>query len=74
MPFDYNAVKDLLACPQSHSPLLLVGDSLICADENCRLKFIIRDEIPILLLDEATEMTEADWREAVGRLDEVSNT
>ena len=74
MPFDYNAVKDLLWCPKSHTRLVLVDDSLICADENCRLKFEIRDEIPILLLDEATEMTEADWQEAVGGLDEVSDT
>jgi uncharacterized protein len=68
MPFDYNAVKDLLRCPKSHSPLVLAGDSLVCENPECRMRFEIRDEIPILLLDEATELTEAEWQAAIGRV------
>ena len=68
MPFDYHAVKDLLRCPKSHSPLVHVDNSLVCDNPECRLRFAIRDGIPILLLDEATELSEAEWRAAVGRV------
>jgi len=70
MPFDYAALKDLLRCPGSHSPLVLDGESLVCTDENCRLKFTIQDDIPILLLDEAEALGEADWRAAMQRAEE----
>jgi len=67
MSFDYDAVKDVLTCPQSHTPLGLDGESLICTDETCRLKFEIRDGIPILLLDEAAQLSVADWEAALQR-------
>ena len=48
---------EILACPcEHHAPLeqhaSADGDSLVCT--RCRSSFPVRDDIPVLLLDEAT--------------------
>ena len=47
---------DILACPQCKGELSLndTGDGLIC--DHCRLLYEIRDDIPIMLIDEAKEL------------------
>ncbi|WP_084517165.1 Trm112 family protein [Desulfatiglans anilini] len=47
---------DILACPKCRGELHLneQGDGLIC--EACRLLYEIRDDIPIMLIDEATPL------------------
>jgi len=44
---------DILACPKCKQSIKLADDSnsLIC--ESCRLRYEIRDDIPIMLIDEA---------------------
>ena len=44
---------DILACPKCKGPLQLTpgGDGLVCG--TCRLLYEIRDDIPIMLIDEA---------------------
>lgn len=52
MPIDAEFLE-ILACPACKSELVLKGeDRLLCAA--CRRSYPIRDDIPILLLDEAT--------------------
>ena len=43
----------ILACPKCKSPVRLTDDNngLVC--EKCRLLYEIRDDIPIMLIDEA---------------------
>jgi uncharacterized protein YbaR (Trm112 family) len=45
---------DILACPACRKPLVVQGnqESLKCSE--CRRVYPVRDEIPILLVDEAT--------------------
>jgi len=47
---------DILACPACKGDLSLVGseDGLIC--EKCALKYPIKDDIPIMLIDEAIKL------------------
>lgn len=49
---------DFLACPQCKGEieLLLDGSGLIC--HLCRLKYPIRDDIPVMLVDEAENISE----------------
>ncbi len=49
---------DILACPKCKGDLTLTpeGDGLICAA--CKLKYLIKDDIPIMLIDEAEPITE----------------
>ncbi len=44
---------DILACPKCKGPIKLSDDEkgLIC--EACRLLYEIRDDIPVMLIDEA---------------------
>jgi hypothetical protein len=49
---------ELLVCPVSHAPLVLdeAGDWL--HSKKARLKFPVRDGIPIMLLDEAQPLVD----------------
>ncbi len=49
---------EILACPQCKGKLDLTagGDGLVCAA--CRLKYPIREDIPIMLVDEAEKFGE----------------
>jgi len=48
--------KELLAilvCPESHAPLVQVGDWLYSTDEETRLRYPVREGIPVMLSDES---------------------
>ncbi len=47
---------DIIACPKCKGPVQLneEEDGLVCL--HCRLLYAIRDEIPIMLIDEATPL------------------
>ena len=47
---------DIIACPKCKGPLHLtaVSDALLC--RHCALSYPVRDEIPVLLIDEATPL------------------
>ncbi len=47
---------EILACPKCKGDLHLneAGDGLIC--DHCRLLYEIRDDIPIMLIDEAKKL------------------
>lgn len=47
---------DILVCPKCKGDLLLSGeeDGLVC--NACKLKYPIKDDIPIMLIDEAIEI------------------
>jgi len=49
---------DILACPKCKGDIQLNerGDGLVCAA--CRLVYPIRDDIPIMLIDEALPLQE----------------
>jgi uncharacterized protein YbaR (Trm112 family) len=50
---------EILACPKCKGPVHLNDreDGLVC--ESCRLLYEIRDDIPIMLIDEAKPLEEA---------------
>ncbi len=47
---------DILACPKCKGDIALTeaGDGLVC--EACKLKYAIKDDIPIMLIDEAEKI------------------
>ena len=47
---------DILACPKCKGDIYLTEneDGLIC--DACKLKYEIKDDIPIMLIDEATKL------------------
>jgi uncharacterized protein len=46
---------EILACPACKSPLRAAADSdeLACTSQTCGLVYPVRDDIPVLLVDEA---------------------
>ena len=48
----------ILACPKCKGPVTLTerNDGLVC--NSCRLLYEIRDDIPVMLIDEAQKITE----------------
>jgi len=47
---------DILACPQCKGEVTLTaaGDGLVC--QHCKLLYAIKDDIPIMLIDEARRL------------------
>ncbi len=57
--------KELLAilvCPKSKAPLIQQGDWLYSTDPETRLRYPIRDGIPVMLIDEAETVDEAEFQ------------
>jgi uncharacterized protein len=46
---------EILACPQCHAPLRADPEAseLVCTNAECGLAYPVRDDIPVLLVDEA---------------------
>jgi uncharacterized protein YbaR (Trm112 family) len=48
---------DILACPKCHAPLRAdeAAEELVCTGPDCGLAYPVRDDIPVLLIDEARD-------------------
>lgn len=49
---------DILACPQCKQPVRLTENNNGLACDQCNLLYEIRDDIPIMLIDEAKPLNE----------------
>jgi uncharacterized protein len=49
------SLLEILACPACHAPLRedVEASELVCTSDTCGLAYPVRDEIPVLLVDEA---------------------
>ncbi|SDN85094.1 Trm112 family protein [Actinacidiphila guanduensis] len=49
------SLLEILACPACHAPLRedTAENELVCTSDTCGLAYPVRDEIPVLLVDEA---------------------
>ena len=48
-------LMEILACPNCHAPLRAddEAEELVCTSTTCGLAYPVRDDIPVLLIDEA---------------------
>lgn len=46
------ALMEIIVCPQCHGDLAVVEQELVCQG-TCGLAYPVRDDIPVLLVDEA---------------------
>jgi hypothetical protein len=58
---------EILACPKTKAPVFQDGDWIISTDPETRLRYPIRDDIPVMLIEEAEAMPENEWRDALVR-------
>ena len=53
MPVD-RELLEILACPNCKTPVRLVNDNQGLKCDKCRRVYPIKDDIPVMLIDEAT--------------------
>ncbi|MDX2854319.1 Trm112 family protein [Streptomyces sp. PA03-3a] len=55
MPLVEASLLEILACPACHAPLREDAETteLTCTSADCGLAYPVRDDIPVLLVDEA---------------------
>ena len=58
----------LLVCPACRSKLLVDGPSFLCQSESCRLRYDVKDDIPVMLFDEAHPVPSDEWIAIVQRV------
>jgi uncharacterized protein YbaR (Trm112 family) len=73
MEFDFQKVRDILACPKCKSALVLTDKALVCVNPDERLSFPILDGIPRLLVDEAKELTTEEWSRVMQSAEQTSS-
>ncbi|CAM3138700.1 Trm112 family protein [Prescottella defluvii] len=56
----------ILACPQDKGPLLLIGDDVLY-NPRLRRAYPIENGIPVLLIDEARDVTDTEHDDFVAR-------
>jgi uncharacterized protein len=56
---------EILACPKCHAPLRVdeAASELVCTGADCGLAYPVRDDIPVLLIDEARDPAAGSVRE-----------
>ncbi|MDH4169477.1 MAG: Trm112 family protein [Acidimicrobiia bacterium] len=58
---------DILACPEDKGPLLYFEDENLLYNPRLRRRYDIRDDIPVMLIDEATEVDDVEHERLTSR-------
>jgi uncharacterized protein len=58
---------DILACPEDKGPLYYFEDEQILLNPRLKRTYAIRDDIPIMLIDEATTIEDAEVERLLAR-------
>ncbi|MGI9603916.1 MAG: Trm112 family protein [Acidimicrobiales bacterium] len=56
---------DILACPEDKGPLLYFEGENLLYNPRLHRRYDIRDDIPVMLIDQATEVDEAEHERLV---------
>ena len=60
---------DILACPDDKGPLLYFADEESLYNPRLKRRYAIRDDIPIMLVDEAETVDEAEHARLLAKAD-----
>jgi uncharacterized protein len=58
---------EVLACPEDKGPLLYFADENLLYNPRLRRSYAVRDDIPVMLVDEATTVDEAEHARLVAK-------
>lgn len=56
-------LQDILVCPETKDPLIYFEEENFLLSPSAQLKYPIDDGIPVMLVDEAEELSEDETRE-----------
>jgi uncharacterized protein YbaR (Trm112 family) len=60
---------EILACPQDKGPLYYLDDEHALYNPRLKLRYDVRDDIPIMLIDEATTVTDDEHDRIMGKVE-----
>lgn len=60
---------EILACPDDKGPLLYLEDEDALYNPRLKRRYAIRDDIPIMLIDEAETVTDAEHERLLAKVD-----
>ena len=55
------ALLEILVCPECKTPVRLVNNGTGLRCDTCRRVYPIKDDIPVMLIDEATVEADGKW-------------
>jgi uncharacterized protein YbaR (Trm112 family) len=61
---------DILACPEDKGPLLYFADEDALYNPRLKRRYAIRDDIPIMLIDEAETVGEAEHKRLLAKAED----
>ncbi len=59
---------EILACPEDKGPLYYLEDEDLLYNPRLKRRYDIRDGIPVMLIDEATTVDDAEHERIMGRV------
>ena len=65
---------DILACPEDKGPLYYFEDEQILLNPRLKRTYEIRDDIPIMLIDEATAIDDAEVERLLSKAEDQGIT
>ncbi len=60
---------DILACPEDKGPLLYFADESSLYNPRLKRRYAVRDDIPIMLIDEAETVSDAEHDRLLAKAD-----
>jgi uncharacterized protein YbaR (Trm112 family) len=60
---------EILACPEDKGPLLYFADEDTLYNPRLKRRYAIREDIPIMLIDEAETVDEAEHKRLIAKAD-----
>ena len=66
MPLD-PTLLEILACPEDKGPLLYFEDESLLYNPRLHRVYAVQDDIPVMLIDEATEVDDAEHARLVAK-------
>jgi len=58
---------EILACPEDKGPLLYFADEAALYNPRLQRRYVVRDDIPIMLVDEAESVDDAEHARLVAK-------
>jgi uncharacterized protein YbaR (Trm112 family) len=60
---------EILACPEDKGPLYYLADEEVLYNPRLKRRYDVRDDIPIMLVDEATTVDDAEHQRILTRVE-----
>jgi uncharacterized protein len=62
---------EILACPQDKGPLYYLEDEETLYNPRLKRRYAVRDDIPIMLIDEADDVADDEHDRIMGKVEEL---